>query len=74
MPAGLQIYWLAPVNGSFSFTLRNKRVNEKYINLRLGDVRNDKKALVVQLDQYLLTNASMKTHRAISDMQKLLDG
>jgi len=53
-------------------SLRNKKINEQYVRLRLGDAEIDKAALNAHLDQFLLTNMGMEAHPTILDMREQL--
>jgi hypothetical protein len=56
----------------FELSLRNKRINEEYIRLKLGGWEYDKKLLCDQLDDFVFANKAVGNDAAFEKLRRQL--
>lgn len=57
----------------FEMSLRNKRINEEYIRLRVGNADVvDKKMMIGQLESFLMANEDLSRHASIVELRRNL--
>lgn len=59
----------------FEMALRNRRINDEYVRLRLLGEKNgevDKKALRDELEEFLVRNGDLRGHVAVVELERRL--